>query len=372
MLLECDVRPLLLLLSFCIGTNLSTAARSQPSPVLSSSGSGFFVSDGGQILTNHHVVEDCSSLRVEQPGSGAIAATVAARDVNNDLALLRTSSKPTIVAKFGSQTRLGQSIYVFGFPMFPNLSSSGNFTVGSVTALTGPRDDTGFLQISAPVQPGNSGGPLLDKRGNVVGIIVGRIEKLQNVNFAIKSSVALNFLSSNAVDTKDRETTASELPPEEIADLAKSFSLRILCYTTTKSALPAEVPDNGPMLPGTSGNPCADSTLKRTYWMHNDSVMCLIAEGDLRAFFYDKPRRGMTKAGVKSGDLLFSGRAVDMHYIGTAFQFKGRCGKFAYEVRGNILDDYRRVKMYGQAPKVDDNCKITGRVPDTLEFSLRN
>jgi hypothetical protein len=130
-------------------------------------------------------------------------------------------------------------------------------------SLTGPGDDTGLVQISAPVQPGNSGGPLLDRRGNVVGVIVARIKKLQNVNFAIKSSIALNFLSSNGVGAKESETTASELPPEEIADVAKPFTVRILCYTTPSVALgDRSVP------PPPEGNPCADKALKRTYWMH--------------------------------------------------------------------------------------------------------
>src|SRR6516162_9821804 len=84
------MRPLLLVLILCIGASFSTAVRCQPSPVLSSSGSGFFVSYDGHVLTNNHVVEDCSNLKVEQPGSGATIATVIARDVNNDLALLRT------------------------------------------------------------------------------------------------------------------------------------------------------------------------------------------------------------------------------------------------------------------------------------------
>src|SRR6266516_4513049 len=88
------MRPLLLVLTFCIGTSVSSAARSQPSPVLTSSGSGIFVSYDGHVLTNNHVIEDCSRLRMEQPASGAMVATVVARDLSNDLALLRTSSRP--------------------------------------------------------------------------------------------------------------------------------------------------------------------------------------------------------------------------------------------------------------------------------------
>jgi serine protease Do len=84
------------------------------------------------------------------------------------------------------------------------LATSGNFTLGNVTAVAGLGDDTRILQISAPVQPGNSGGPLLDYSGNVVGVIEGKLNAItvftltndlaQNVNFAIKANVVTNFL----------------------------------------------------------------------------------------------------------------------------------------------------------------------------------
>src|SRR5262245_31705569 len=120
------MRALIVLLILCIGTTFSTTVRCQSLPVVSGSGSGFFVSSDGHVLTNHHVVKDCSNVKVEQAGSEAIAATIVARDVSNDLALLRTSNKPTVVPAFRSQARLGESISVFGFPMAPLLSSSGN------------------------------------------------------------------------------------------------------------------------------------------------------------------------------------------------------------------------------------------------------
>jgi S1-C subfamily serine protease len=99
-------------------------------------------------------------------------------------------------------------------------------------------DDTRFAQISAPVQPGNSGGPLLDKYGNVVGVIVAKLNALnvaaatkdipQNVNFAIKSGIATNFLDSSGVSPSGAVSTR-ELAPEAIADLAKIFTVQILC-----------------------------------------------------------------------------------------------------------------------------------------------
>jgi hypothetical protein len=78
----------------------------------------------------------------------------------------------------------------------------------------------------------------------------------------------------------------------------------------------------------------------------------------------------MIEAGAKSGDLLFSGKAVGLQYVGRAYIFAGRCGKFDYEVRGNILNNYRQVELQGQAPRVDGNCNIIGQVQDTLGFSL--
>ncbi len=100
--------------------------------------------------------------------------------------------------------RQGEDIVVYGFPLPGVLSSGGNVSTGNVTALTGLGDDSRFLQISAPVQPGNGGGPLLDRSGNVVGVVVSKLNALsvasatgdvpQNVNFAIKASVALAFL----------------------------------------------------------------------------------------------------------------------------------------------------------------------------------
>ena len=106
--------------------------------------------------------------------------------------------------------RLGESVEAFGYPLADILSTSGNFSLGNISALSGLGDDSRYLQISAPVQPGNSGGPLLDQRGNLVGVVSSKLNALnvmlqkegdipQNVNFAIKASVAATFLQSNNV-----------------------------------------------------------------------------------------------------------------------------------------------------------------------------
>lgn len=203
-----------------------------------SSGTGFFVSPSGHVLTNSHVVENCRKIEVGLVGQPPKAAELVARDKTNDLALLRSYFTAPVAPALRPQIRLGESVFVFGFPLSDLLSSSGNFTLGSVTAVTGLGDDTRFMQISAPVQPGNSGGPLLDKYGNVAGVIVAKLNALsvaaatrdipQNVNFAIKSSIAANFLASNDVRPSDSPKTR-ELPPEAIAELARTFTVKVTC-----------------------------------------------------------------------------------------------------------------------------------------------
>ena len=203
------------------------------------SGTGFFVNADGDLLTNAHVVDGCSTITVtSEPGTSA-SGQVIARDIANDLAVLKTTLKPAKIAALRSSVRLGENVEAFGFPLANLLSSSGNFTLGNVTALSGIGDDSRFLQISTPVQPGNSGGPLLDQSGNVVGIVSAKLNVLkimvatngdipQNVNFAIKGNVAATFLESNRISTTF-ETASTQMGAPDIADVARRMSAFIQC-----------------------------------------------------------------------------------------------------------------------------------------------
>lgn len=203
-----------------------------------SSGTGFFVSTSGHVVTNHHVIGECSAIKVIPVGGAESEATVIAKDKTNDLAILKTSLTPSQVPALRPQLRLGEAVYVYGFPLKGLLSTSGNFTAGAITATTGMEDDTRQAQFSAPVQPGNSGGPLLDKYGNVVGVIASKLNALnvaattqdipQNLNFAIKASIAANFIDTSNVSTSGT-VSSRELPPEAIADLAKLFTVQVVC-----------------------------------------------------------------------------------------------------------------------------------------------
>jgi S1-C subfamily serine protease len=203
-----------------------------------SSGTGFLVTDKGHIITNDHVVDNCSNLSVVLAGSPVTSARVIARDKTNDLAILQSVLRATVVPPLRKFARVGESIFVYGFPLSGLLATSGNFTTGSITAISGLVDDSRMYQISAPVQPGNSGGPVLDKAGNVVGVIVSKLNALniaavthdipQNINFAIKTTILTNFLNSTGVVPTDKERSR-EMPPEAIADFAKIFTVQVLC-----------------------------------------------------------------------------------------------------------------------------------------------
>jgi S1-C subfamily serine protease len=226
------------------------AAAAEPSPASSaeqkpqeksggSSGTGFFVARDGLVLTNAHVVNECAQIRVAVGRDNILPADIVARDVANDLALLKINHTPVRVAQIRSNVRLGENVEAFGYPLTGLLATSGNFTLGNVAALAGLGDDSRYLQISAPVQPGNSGGPLLDQSGNVVGVVSAKLNAMkvmvatngdipENVNFAIKASVAANFLQTNSVKFEVGEAS-QQLQPADVADQAKAMSVYVQC-----------------------------------------------------------------------------------------------------------------------------------------------
>jgi serine protease Do len=205
-----------------------------PEPETRISGTGFFVAPK-RVVTNHHVVSGCTKdIQVRYPDGGSHTATISSQDPNNDLVLLQTDMDNLSTATFEPEPRVGDQVATYGFPLSGVLSSSGNCTLGHVTSLSGMKDDTRFLQMSTPVQPGNSGGALVDMSGSVVGVVVAQLNAIaksvpQNVNFAIQPSFVMNFLSVKGAPPKYSSTTGTRKPPNEVCDIAKKFTIQVYC-----------------------------------------------------------------------------------------------------------------------------------------------
>ena len=204
--------------------------RSAPS----STGSGFRVNADGSILTNAHVVHDCAEVRVPPAGR----ADVVARDEVADLALI--DGPPGAAAAFRrSRVGRGADVVVVGYPLSGNLAAGANSSEGTVSALAGPYDNPGMIQITAPIQPGNSGGPVLDEAGNAVGVVVGSFNWLhmarktgrlpQNLNFAVSAATARAFLDSEGVPYKAASSNRDRAN-EEVVKAASEFTVLIECW----------------------------------------------------------------------------------------------------------------------------------------------
>lgn len=214
-----------------------------PTGKLEKAGTGtlFIVNKNGQAITNHHVVSGCTELRVE--GRDGVAKLMT-EDKVNDLALVRIPGKvegtATIVSK-PEAVRQGEDIVVFGFPLNAVLSSGGNLTPGMVSALTGLGNNTNQLQITAPIQPGSSGSPVLNKKGEVVGVVAMKLsdskmaratgEIGQNVNFAVSGQTLKAFLDKHKVEYRNGAGFfAWEKDAADLAEAARTWTTVVECW----------------------------------------------------------------------------------------------------------------------------------------------
>jgi S1-C subfamily serine protease len=233
--------------------------KKSPPPSSGSTGSGFFVSKLGHIVTNEHVVRQCGSVTVGDNANKQVKASVLETDKRNDLALLRISSTQmasaetkSLISKLGlklvplaseglfksDDVELGEDVLVAGYPYGELFSNSIKVTKGIVSSNKGMGDDRGQFQMDAAVQPGNSGGPIYDENGNIVGVVVAQLNKLkvakaigsmpENVNFGIKASTVRQFLTSAGLPTKWSNRTERK-STKELAQIAKNQTVMVVC-----------------------------------------------------------------------------------------------------------------------------------------------
>ena len=238
-------------LMVALATLISGVAAAQDAET--SSGSGVVIGTKGEILTNAHVVEACRTITVKLASGNSKSAALVARDERNDLAVIRltgANNPPNSVAVFreGSSIRAGDAVVALGYPLSGVLATEANLSVGNVSALSGIADNSRYLQISAPVQPGNSGGPLLDASGHLVGIVTAKLNAVriarftgdipQNVNFALKVEVARTFLDSKGI-AYQAGRSEKQLSPADIGEIARPFAAYIECEQTGSHSVTA-------------------------------------------------------------------------------------------------------------------------------------
>lgn len=218
----------------------STPAPPKSTKTVEQNGTGFIVSANGHVITNHHVIEGCvGDITASLPGQPSTLLRIVSTDEINDLALLQAPTTANEVATIrATAIRPGDAIIVIGYPLHGLLTSDFTVTSGIVSSLSGLLNDTRHLQISAEVQSGNSGGPLLDTSGAVVGVVSSKLNALkvvkatgdlpQNINFAIKTGAMRDFLDNSVVPYKTAEPK-TELKTAEIARLARAYTMLISC-----------------------------------------------------------------------------------------------------------------------------------------------
>jgi S1-C subfamily serine protease len=245
----------------------SSGVRSSaiPSPPIkaqtpqSGTGSGFFVSKMGHVITNAHVVKGCNRVTVGDNANKQVPAEIINTDRSNDLALLKLSSldmasvdSKSLIQKLSiavvplaskgllrsEDVRLGEKVLVAGYPFGDFFSNTIKVTTGVVSSTRGVGDDSGQFQLDAAVQPGNSGGPIYDSSGNIVGVVISQLDKLkvakaigslpENVNFGIKASTVRQFLTSSGLPSKKAGQT-EEKSTQQLAEIAQNQALMVMC-----------------------------------------------------------------------------------------------------------------------------------------------
>jgi serine protease Do len=166
-------------------------------------GTGFLISSNGYVATSYHLVKEADSVYIENEKYGTLRATVVHSNPDNDISILRIeqspiefphASLPFVLSK--NEASLAEEVYTLGYPREDVV-----FGEGSISALSGYRQNPNAYQISVPVNPGNSGGPLLNSKGDLVGMISGFQTETSGAAFAIKSTVILDAVKESSLDT---------------------------------------------------------------------------------------------------------------------------------------------------------------------------
>jgi S1-C subfamily serine protease len=199
-----------------------------------SSGTGYAISSNGYIVTNHHVTNGATSIKIRGVNgdfSKTYTAKVIIEDKNNDLSIIKIDDPsftslgtiPYIIANRASD--VGSSVFVLGYPLRATMGDEVKLTNGIVSSKSGFQGDVTSYQITAPVQPGNSGGPLFDDKGSIIGIINAKHVGAENASYAIKASYLMNLIDLMPTPPKLQTiSTVAGKPLTEQVKILKKFT----------------------------------------------------------------------------------------------------------------------------------------------------
>ena len=199
-------------------------------------GTAFFVTPDGYLITNKHVVDGCDVMTLLASNGLHLLLLIDTWDI--DLALLKTSEHVGRFALFTTRRlRVGEAVYAIGYPLLGELGGI-IVTDGIVSSLAGPLNSKQYLQISTPIQPGNSGGPLVDQHGTIAGVVtakrsVGADSILEGVGFAVQPRLVMGFMLKNGVEPL--LWTGGPTATPDIAEFASTFTYPVLCWVRKDS-----------------------------------------------------------------------------------------------------------------------------------------
>jgi hypothetical protein len=221
---------------------ISRATNVDPSLITIGSGSGFYINNKGYALTNNHVIDICAQSVAVIDGKETLFRVIAT-DKTNDVAVLKTDYKSRNYIKINEDgAKLGENVIAVGYPLAGRLSDSVKITRGIVSSLSGLDNNIGQIQIDAALQPGNSGGPVLNENGDLIGIASAGLNKLlmakeakyipENVNFAVASPIVVNILKSKKVKYTTPSMFSGSYSNTELAELGDSSTIQLFCRNT--------------------------------------------------------------------------------------------------------------------------------------------
>lgn len=195
------------------------------------SGTGFLLNGKGYVVTCYHVVDGAKQIFVEDNdrAKSLLPASLVAYDKQNDLCILKVkglSANPNAALPYGfdiTTNKTGETVFCMGYPLTQIMGDEIKVTNGIISSTTGFRGDVSCYQVSAPVQPGNSGGPLFNSEGNVIGIMNARIPQAENVSYALKTAYLNKLLGMLTDDIKIHKVDQRSLNVSTLVDKFKPF-----------------------------------------------------------------------------------------------------------------------------------------------------